>query len=245
MNLILLDPSEKEGSFSPEDRRYSHLRAVLKAKEGDHFRAGIVNGPLGHLKVLRITQDKIAYHFSPEKEPPPPYPLEIILGAVRPLVARRLLKDLTSLGVRAIHMVSTDLSEKSYLESSLWKKNEYIKNLREGAEQAETTLLPVLCQYKKLDRCLSGFSLPIRKIVLDPTAEQLFWRQLESEQETRDLINPVALAVGPERGWSERERNLFHEAGFHFRRLGTRILRTEAAALIAAGICVVRWFEGQ
>ena len=142
-------------------------------------------------------------------------------------------------------MVSTDLSEKSYLESSLWKTNEYIRSLREGAEQAETTVLPVLYQYKKLDRCLSVFSLPIRKIVLDPAAEQLLWKQLESEHETRDLINPVALAVGPERGWSERELSLFYEAGFQFRRLGTRVLRTEAAALIAAGIFVVRWFEGE
>jgi RsmE family RNA methyltransferase len=37
------------------------------------------------------------------------------------------------------------------------------------------------------------------------------------------------LLVGPERGWSDRERRLLEEAGFLRLSMGQRALRTEAA----------------
>ena len=41
----------------------------------------------------------------------------------------------------------------------------------------------------------------------------------------------VILAIGPERGWSERERGIFLSSGFSPVLLGSRILRTETAAV--------------
>ena len=43
----------------------------------------------------------------------------------------------------------------------------------------------------------------------------------------------VLLAVGPEGGWSPRDRELLRAAGFTGLRLGPRILRTETAGLAA------------
>jgi RsmE family RNA methyltransferase len=42
------------------------------------------------------------------------------------------------------------------------------------------------------------------------------------------------LAIGSERGWSERERDLFEAAGFLRLSLGSRALRTETACVAAA-----------
>jgi RsmE family RNA methyltransferase len=44
---------------------------------------------------------------------------------------------------------------------------------------------------------------------------------------------PVVLAVGSERGWSDRERDLFESAGFLRLSLGNRALRTETACVAA------------
>jgi 16S rRNA U1498 N3-methylase RsmE len=44
------------------------------------------------------------------------------------------------------------------------------------------------------------------------------------------------LAIGPERGWSERERGLFRDRGFAAFGLGPRILRTETATILATGM---------
>ncbi|MCK5199364.1 MAG: RNA methyltransferase, partial [Spirochaetales bacterium] len=45
------------------------------------------------------------------------------------------------------------------------------------------------------------------------------------------------LAIGSERGWSERERKLFKKHGFVFAGLGSRVLRTETAC--TAGITLL------
>jgi RsmE family RNA methyltransferase len=44
----------------------------------------------------------------------------------------------------------------------------------------------------------------------------------------------AVLAIGPERGWSDGERNHLEEAGFLRLSLGERALRTETACVAAA-----------
>jgi RsmE family RNA methyltransferase len=44
----------------------------------------------------------------------------------------------------------------------------------------------------------------------------------------------VVLAVGPERGWSDRERDLLEKGGFLRLSMGGRALRTETACVAAA-----------
>ena len=46
----------------------------------------------------------------------------------------------------------------------------------------------------------------------------------------------VVAAIGSERGWTERERNLFQDAGFTLCGMGERVLRTETAATTATAI---------
>jgi RsmE family RNA methyltransferase len=45
---------------------------------------------------------------------------------------------------------------------------------------------------------------------------------------------PIVLAIGPERGWSENEREMLEEAGFLRLSMGIRALRTETACVAAA-----------
>ena len=51
----------------------------------------------------------------------------------------------------------------------------------------------------------------------------------------------VVLAVGPEGGWSPRDREQLHAAGFEGLRLGPRILRTETAGIAAVAALQARW----
>ncbi|MDR0496118.1 MAG: 16S rRNA (uracil(1498)-N(3))-methyltransferase, partial [Treponema sp.] len=48
------------------------------------------------------------------------------------------------------------------------------------------------------------------------------------------LGQPVVLAVGCERGWSDRERDELEKAGFLRLSMGSRALRTETACVAAA-----------
>lgn len=51
-----------------------------------------------------------------------------------------------------------------------------------------------------------------------------------------ELKGEVVLAIGPERGWSERERELFRSSGFSFYYMGKRVLRTETACCSAIAL---------
>jgi len=44
------------------------------------------------------------------------------------------------------------------------------------------------------------------------------------------------VAIGPERGWSARERDLLRARGFELVHLGPRVLRTETACVAAVAV---------
>lgn len=47
-------------------------------------------------------------------------------------------------------------------------------------------------------------------------------------------IETTALFIGPEGGWTDRERSMMQDAGFETRSLGPRTLRAETAAIVAS-----------
>jgi RsmE family RNA methyltransferase len=49
---------------------------------------------------------------------------------------------------------------------------------------------------------------------------------------------PVVLAIGPERGWSDRERGMLEESGFLRLSMGGRALRTETACVAAVAVAL-------
>ena len=51
-----------------------------------------------------------------------------------------------------------------------------------------------------------------------------------------EAAHSVVAAIGSERGWTERERDLLENAGFSLCSMGKRILRTETAATVASSI---------
>ncbi|MCX7788684.1 MAG: RsmE family RNA methyltransferase [Spirochaetes bacterium] len=243
MNLILLDSPSTFGVFHKEDRRYTHIYRILGGKVGSALKAGVVNGPIGTLEILELSEQFLRYRFLPTEEPISPYPIEVLLGAMRPIVARRLLKDLTALGVKGIYLVKADLSEGSYLQSSLWKNREYETYLREGAEQGGNTILPIVKLYPNVEHGLREWSEEGKNLVLDPGASESLFSIQKEWMSLNDGPPVLRVAIGPERGWSGRELDLFIRNGFIPCRMGSRVLRTETAALVVVGILVMQWEE--
>jgi RsmE family RNA methyltransferase len=50
---------------------------------------------------------------------------------------------------------------------------------------------------------------------------------------TYSITPQVVLALGPERGWSNPERELLRSSGYELCHLGSRVLRTETACTAA------------
>ena len=231
MNILLLD--EDELRLDAGDYRFRHIRTVLKLSVGGRIRAGIVNGSTGTAIIhqmdalgltLRYEADLVPDH-SPTPDPNDPPPVDLLLGHPRPIVLRRMLRDLCTIGVRRLIVTPTQLGERSYLKANMW--NETRPMLIEGAAQAGVTRL------MEVDRCHS-LSQAVRtacgpgqhRVLLHPTPKQSVEAAL-----ARAPGMAVLCAVGSERGWTDSEIEVLTAAGFEMADLGDRILRTETAAL--------------
>lgn len=223
--MILFGPDDDLNHLDTNDFRAQHITAILKLGKGDKFLSGWLNGPMGVSTITGINQTGLTLDHNWTIPAVQPAPLTLIIGLVRPPTAQRLLKDLTSSGVSALHFIVTRLTEKSYASSHLWVKNEYQKWLREGAQQTRTTRLPEVFFGETLKRALGRVQPMQKKYLLDPQGERFHFSDLPGEEETAVLL------VGPERGLVDEEIAQCRESGFLLRSLSDRVLRTETACI--------------
>lgn len=225
MNVILLHQHEMAAPLPPHDPRVHHLRTVLKARQGQFVQAGVVGGFLCPASVHFLPDGSVRLAFAGRAElPPPRLPLTLVISVPRPPTARRLLRDLTTLGVERLIWTTSELTEKSYLSSSLWTHGEWEWEVLLGAMQGKTCLLPEVHRSEAFHQ-LPTFTADIpHRLVLDPSGDPF----------PMDRRFPLTVAVGPERGWTEEELAAFRKWGWTPCRLGRTTLRTETAALGAA-----------
>lgn len=245
MNIVLFHDHELVSPIPRADRRIQHVLTVLNKKQGDTFKAGVINTSIGHAVLTNITDSEVTVTYIPDGEPVPPLPLTLLLGFPRPIQAKRIFKDCTSLGIASIILTGTELGEKSYRESTFFKENEYVENLLEGAEQAGNPCIPHVSKYWSLQKALTNEKeqfFAAQKIVLHPenqnNGSSIACTSLGKLE--IDPHIPIVLAIGSERGWTEHEVSLLEEHGFKRVGLGTRILRTETACTVALAILAAK-----
>lgn len=229
MNLILFESSETSAPLPLIDPRAQHILKVLRRRIGDTFDCGLVDGPRGKATLTAASAEALALVFAWDTAPAPaPAPITVLLGLPRPQTARDILRDATSLGVTALHFVTTEKGEPNYARSSLWSSGEWRRQLLIGAEQAFDTRLPLVTSGRPLAEIVAALAPVSTRLVLDnyESPEPLGGLHVPSDK-------PVVLALGPERGWSAAERDLFRASGFRFAHLGSRVLRTETATIAA------------
>jgi 16S rRNA (uracil1498-N3)-methyltransferase len=229
LNLILFELGETGRPLAPGDPRAVHIAEVLRRKAGDQFDAGIVDGPRGKGTVVSIGPGGVAFRFEPSAETPPADPVHLLVALPRPQTARKILGEATSLGVASIRFFQSEKGEPGYASSTLWKTAEWRRHLMDGAAQAFDTRLPEILHSKNLGECLAALPPGCRRIALDNY-------EAPGRMVPVGAASPLALAFGPERGWSGAERDLLRSAGFVLAHLGTRVLRTETAVVAAVAI---------
>jgi RsmE family RNA methyltransferase len=239
VNLILFEPPELGKPLPRRDGRTIHLLKVLHKKTGDCFDAGILGGCRGMGRIEKIGLDgSILFSLKVDEEPPPRLPLRVAVGFPRPIQLRRLLRDLSNLGVAAVDLLGTELGEKSYRDTKLLSDGGAKEALIEGAIQSRDTTIPALSVYASLDAWLRERPWDKRPSGSSRTFPLLVAADNVRPEGALARLPPthgsLTLAVGAERGWSDRERDALEEAGFLRLSLGERALRTETACVAAA-----------
>lgn len=229
MNIILFEAMPDNNIIPLNDERAKHIITVLKLKKGDSFKMGILNKSEGHAEISDISENGIAFTYS-EESVPSLYPVTLMVAQVRPICMKRILREAVSLGVERIILTGSDTGEKSYLSSSLYKSGEYREYLLDGAMQSAHAGISNVVFADKVSDAVRLAGNADNLIVLDNVNSP-------SDLSKAEIKGNCIIAIGPERGWSDKERSIFSGAGYKSMLLGTRVLRTETAC--SAGVAVL------
>lgn len=242
MNLVLID-SEEVCVFPAGTPKAAHLSRVLKVGVGSTFWCGVKNGLRGLATVREISAcGDIAFDVKWDRAVQPELPpVRLLVGLARPQTMKKVFGIASEIGCARIDVFRSELGDPAYAESSLWRDGD--KTLDEILEKsAEQTCVPVLPQYRlhaslekflESEACVSEQRL--RCIALDIYGEPKALSATEFSSEEN-----VLLAIGPERGWSDTERNLLRERGFEVAHIGERILRVETAVSVALSVALAK-----
>ena len=234
MNIILVEEEEiQKNCVKLLGHRAEHIVKVLRAETGERVKIGCINGPLGYGNIVSI---KKKYPFEVElevsldesmREKPK---IDLILALPRPIMFKRILSQVTALGVGTIHLVSANRVEKSFWEASILNPPEYNLHLLQGLEQADDTRVPEVQIHKKFKPFVEDF-LPQ---VLSQYGSLICAHPL-GDKRIADVIHGredrVLLAIGPEGGWVDYEVKKFQEQHFNCCTIGSRILKVDTAVV--------------
>ena len=213
------------------DERARHIVQVLKSQTGDTLRVGKIEGSLGTATITAIKPSgEIELNVQLDEQPPAPLPLTLLLALPRPKMLGRLLRDVTSLGVKNIHLFHSDKVEKSYWQTPSLAPDYAHNKLIEGLTQARDTALPTIHQHRRfrdvIETVLPELLQTHTGVLADP-----FSHGAGIEKSSQ----PLALVIGPEGGFTDGERQRILDAGCQPLWLGSRILRVETAVHVAIG----------
>ena len=204
-------------ALPPEEIRY--LRTVRRGShEAQLFnRAG---------QVAEVTiEDNLARIARVDQNPWPLHPLRVAIGLPEPSVVKQLIASLSEIGVTELSFFKADRSQASL--SRLPSEDKRDRLAVEAARQCERPV-PLEITTVAFESLLDAASVAAT-VVLD-------------EQPDAGL-SPVGsevnlLVVGPEGGWSSRERDAFIQGSVPRMHLPTPILRVATAAVAATSWCL-------
>jgi RsmE family RNA methyltransferase len=233
VNLLLLEPDEvsSAGEASLAGPRARHLREVLGVEPGRAVRAGLIDGPLGRAEVRAVEGDRVRLVFRAAGSTPPRPRVDLLLALPRPKVLKRLWAPLASLGVGRVMLTNARRVERYYFDSHAVDPATWRPRMLEGLSQARDTRLPAVEVRKSLkilvEDDLDARCPDARRLLADPVYRRSPFdvaRRTPPEQR-------VLLALGPEGGWTDYERDLLERHGFVGVGLGPRTLRSDVAVV--------------
>jgi len=223
------------GVFALPRDTVHQLQRVLRSRPGDHLVLIDGSGWAYEVALRALQRDRVTAEvvrrWQPESEPP----TEVTLYQAVPKGRRWdwLLQKATELGVARVVPLRT---ERSVVRGS-GNLERWDSIVREAAEQSQRARWPQVTPPIPFDEALDALPPGAQALIacLDPRAGSL-GRALDAL--TPDA--PIALFVGPEGGFSEREVDAAMAQGLTPISLGPRVLRAETAPLALLSLVMAR-----
>lgn len=211
------------------DRRAQHILTVIRPKLGAELVVGMRDGLMGQGVVCHADAGVVELQITLNTPPPPRAPVLLLLALPRPKVLRRVLQHVAAFGVESVVVMQAWRVEKSFWSSPLLNDDAIEAAFQLGMEQAKDTRAPRFSTARRFKPFVEDV-LPAQ--VVD---RRCLLAHPRSPPCPHGVSRPLALAVGPEGGWTDYERDLLTRVGFEMVSLGSRVLRTESAVSALLG----------
>lgn len=209
----------------------AHLARVLRARVGQQFDVA-AGERVRRGRVVSVTEKRVEFELGEEVERAPALEVTVLLAIFRFERFEWAVEKLTELGVARIAPVISERSGVHLARAAARRVERWRSIAREAAEQSRRAAPPEIADPVRLRDSLA-LSASTR-IVLAESDSEVTLRDALAAHAPGALL---ALAVGPEGGWTRAEVDAFLAAGWKPASLGANILRAETAAI--AGLAVV------
>jgi 16S rRNA (uracil1498-N3)-methyltransferase len=214
-----------------------HLGRVLRAEAGQLYE--LSDGQCVWLaRTESVGRDEVQFSLV---EPLPalvaPVRVELLLAIVKFDRFEWALEKATELGADEIEPLVAERSEKGLIAAAGKRAERWRRILAESAQQARRLRIPVLRDSAKPRDAFRASAAPLRLLLSERAGARPLREVLEPVMLVgrNDDASRVAIAIGPEGGWTDAEFSSAGDCGFVEVALGTNILRTETAVCAALG----------
>ncbi len=238
-NFFAAEGSRRDDCYYIDGADLNHIKNVLRMKEGEHLLVS-EKGVSSLCELVSVDSSCAVARVVEESYQNTELPVEIHLfqGLPKSDKMELIIQKCTELGVHRIipcemHRCVVKIEEK--------KKKSKIQRWQaiseSAAKQSKRSIIPEIADilpFSFLKEKIKDFDL-----FFIPYENE---RGMEATKECLDKIRKgmkVGILIGPEGGFEEKEIAALTEVGAVSLSLGSRILRTETAAITAVGMCML------
>jgi 16S rRNA (uracil1498-N3)-methyltransferase len=208
----------------------AHLFRVLRVKVGQSFDV-VADGVPRWGEVVAASHDQVEFRLGAVVESEALPQITVYLSIFKFDRMEWALEKLTELGVTRVVPTIAQRTEQHLAKAAPKRAERWRKLAREASQQSRRVAPPEITDPLTLKAALAQEHG--HRIVLSETEERNSLKSLIASGKP-----PLALALGPEGGWSENELRLFNDHAWQAASLGRTILRAETAAIAAVAIAM-------
>lgn len=217
--------------------QWHYLSRVLRLRRGDRFIA--IDGQ-GLWRLAALQADGLTAEVLEVVSAQTELPIPVTLLLALPKTGMDdVVRQATEIGVQRIVPI---LSQRTVLNPSPQKLDRWQRIIQEAAEQSERQIIPELLQPQAWTAALQTWNNTTGLCYLCEARGEyphLLKCLLESNQvqgNQHPVVSSYMIAIGPEGGWTEQELDQAVTVGYQPVSLGTRILRSITAPLVALSL---------
>ena len=209
----------------------AHLARVLRAQPGQVFDV-VAGGFLHRAEITAVRDDEVTFALHEEQQTDDALPVHLLLAVFKFDHFEWGIEKVTELGVARVTPVLARRTEKHLAQVAAKRVDRWRRIAHESAQQSRRADVPLIDDPRPLANAMENLDASTRLLLAETEQQNTLRAAL-------DHVEPpahIALAIGPEGGWTADEMQRFSTADWKHVTLGPRILRAETAAISALAI---------